>query len=423
MWSSIALIFFLFLFFYKRKVVLYSPVDLFVIYYALVVFFTLLYQNLIPYYLKINMYNFDRISAYRFMNTTNVFATMLIMFILGTFVYKTVNKRQYIALQIMPLQINTSKISAKSEVLQKAMFVLLFLALVLVFMDYGLELFSRPKYLPNKASTFKTIYQVSFIFISFLAGIVFHKNKNISLFTIVITLLVGIAMGSRFASVNLILYGFTIFVFIKTRNTKILFLIWFTIFVFFFFGFNISLRSETNVHGLFPYALLVFEKPEILYLYALKNVYYSFIFGYYATADTIKEYGFYSWDILWTCLNPLPGRLTNWYTISDRLRSNIYAPFTAIGELAKYKGFFIVYYFMIGYYFAKMDFFIKNSFQNKKYLLPILHLLLLIMFVIFSFEYNLRSANRYIYYSFFLFVLVYGMKKISQKKIVYHGGK
>lgn len=416
MWSSIVLIFFLLFFFYKRKVVLYSPVDLFVIYYALVVFFTLLYQNFIPYFLKVNLYNFDRISAYRFEATTNVFVIMIVLFILGIFTYKAVNKKQYKALQIIPLQFNTTKISAKSDMLQNAMFVFLFVAMVLVFLDYGLELFSRSKYLPNKASTYKTIYQVSFIFISFLAGILYHKKKYSSLFAIGITILVGIAMGSRFASVNLILYGITIFVFIKTRWTKIFFLIWFTIFVFFFFGFNISLRSETNVHGLFPYALLVFEKPEILYLYALKNVYYSFVFGYYATADTIKEYAFYSWDILWTCLNPLPGRMTNWYVLSDRMRSNIYAPFTAIGELAKYKGFFIIYYFLIGYYFAKVDFFIKSSFQNKKYFLPILHLLLLSMFVIFSFEYNLRSANRYIYYSLFLFVVVYVMKKLSRKK-------
>jgi hypothetical protein len=420
-WSSIALVFFLILFFYKRKIVLYSPVDLFVIYYALVLFFTLLYQNFIPYFLKVNLYNFDRISSYRCAATTDVFVVMIILFILGTFTYKTLNKKHYKTLQIIPLQFNTTKISAKSDVLQKAMFVFLFVAMVLVFLDYGLELFSRPKYLPNKASTYKTIYQVLFIFISFLSGILYHKKKHSSLFAIVITILVGFSMGSRFASVNLILYGFTIFVFIKSRFSKIFFLIWFTIFVFFFFGFNLSLRSETNVHGLFPYAMLVFEKPEILYLYALKNVYYSFIFGYYATADTIKEYAFYSWDTLWTCLNPLPGRMTNWYAIANRMRSNIYAPFTAIGELAKYKGFFILYYFMIGYYFTKVDFFIKSSFQNKKYLLPILHLLLLIMFIIFSFEYNLRSANRYIYYSIFLFAVVYVMKKLSQKKIVYHG--
>jgi hypothetical protein len=369
-WSSIALVFFLILFFYKRKLVLYSPVDLFVIYYALVLFFTLLYQNFIPYFLKVNLYNFDRISSYRCAATTDVFVLMIVLFILGTFTYKTVNKKQYKTLHIIPLQFNTTKISAKSDVLQKAMFVFLFVAMILVFLDYGMELFSRPKYLPNKASTYKTIYQVLFIFISFLSGILYHKKKQSSLFAIVITILVGFSMGSRFASVNLILYGLTIFVFINTRFSKIFFLIWFTIFVFFFFGFNISLRSETNVHGLLPYTMLVFEKPEILYLYALKNVYYSFIFGFYATADTIKEYAFYSWDTLWTCLNPLPGRMTNWYEIADRMRSNIYAPFTAIGELSKYKGFFILYYFMIGYYFTKVDFFIKSSFQNKKYLIP-----------------------------------------------------
>lgn len=421
MWSTLILIFLLFLFFYKRKVVLYSPVDLFIVFYSLVVFFTILYQNFTPNFLKVNLYNFDQISGYRFAKTTNVFVLMIFLFLLGSFTFKIINKKYYNALQINTLQINTTKISSNKETLQKVMFALLFISLALVFIDYGFGLFSRAQYLPNKASIYKTIYQVTFVFISFLAGILFHQNKTNSLLTIFVVLLIGIAMGSRFASVNLILFGFTIFVFIKTRLTKIFFLISFTVFVFFFFGFNISLRSETNVHGLFPYLELVFNKPEILYLYALNNVYYSFVFGFYATADTIKEYGFYSWDILWTCLNPLPGRMTNWYLIAGRMRSNIYAPFTAIGELAKYKAFFIIYYFLIGYYFAKVDLFIKSSFQNKKYFLPILHLLLLSMFVIFSFEYNLRSANRYIYYSIFLFVVIYVIKKWSRKKIVYHG--
>ena len=176
-------------------------------------------------------------------------------------------------------------------------------------------------------------------------------------------------MGSRFASINLIIYGFTLFFALKTSFKKTIFVIWFIPFVFLFFGFNISLRSETNVHGLIPYTLLIFTKPEILYIYALKNVYYSFIFGFYATADTIKQYTFYSWNTLFTCLNPLPGRLTHWYSIDDKLRSNVFAPFTAIGELAKFKIFFLIYYFLIGYYFTYVDCFIKVSFNKKKYII------------------------------------------------------
>jgi hypothetical protein len=400
---------------------LYSPVNLFLIFYALVIFLTVLYHNFIPFYLKENLYNFDKITEVKYETTINVFVSMVLIFIVGAYTFILLKTKKPSQSSSISFKINTEKLINNSNLIALIAIVFLIIALFLVFLDYGLELFIRLKYLPNKTSTFKTIYQVLFIFISFLSGLLFVKKKFISLITIFITLLIGIALGTRFASVYLILYGVTLFVFITSRIRKIFFLLWFGVFVFLFFGFNIALRSETNIHGLIPYLSLIFEKPNILYLYALKNVYYSFVFGFYATADTIKEYTFYSYDKLWTCLNPLPGRLTNWYTIADRLRSNIFAPYTAIGELAKFKLIFIFYYFSIGYYFAYVENYIKNSFQEKKYLFPIMHLLILSLFIIFSFEYNLRSANRYIYYSLFLFVVVYVMKKLSRKKIVYHG--
>ncbi|WP_445456280.1 hypothetical protein [Flavobacterium sp. HNIBRBA15423] len=225
-------------------------------------------------------------------------------------------------------------------------------------------------------------------------------------------------MGSRFASVYLIIFGITFWISINSNKKRIVFLLFFIPFIILFFGFNISLRSETNVHGLIPYARILYKKPYIVYEYALKNIYYSVVFGFYATADTMKVYTFYSWSKLTTCLNPLPGRMTNWYLIADKMRSNIFAPFTAIGELAKFKVFFCIYYIILGYYFSFVDSFIKRNFKERKYFLPIIQILILTMFIIFSFEYNLRSANRYIYYSMFLFISFYFLRMLSVKKKV-----
>jgi hypothetical protein len=382
----------------------------------LVILLTVLYQYFVPFYLKENLYNFDRITDYKFKSTIDVFVMMMVFFIMGTFVFKTLNRRKSNQIGKINLDIRINKkLNFDLKILTKILFFLLVLSLFLVFLDYGFELFSRSMYLPNKTSTFKTVYQVFFIFISFLSALILKYNKTVSFLAIFTTLLVGISMGSRFASIYLIIYGFTVFALIQNRSKRLYFSFLFIVLVFFFFGFNISLRSETKVHGLIPYTKLIFEKPEILYIYALKNVYYSFIFGFYATADTINVYTFYSIEKLWTCLNPLPGRFTNWYNIADKLRSNVFAPFTAIGELAKFKIFFQGYYFLVGFYFAFVDSYIKLSFQNRKFLLPILHILILCMFTIFSFEYNLRSANRYIYYSLFLFIFIFILRELSKK--------
>ena len=100
------------------------------------------------------------------------------------------------------------------------------------------------------------------------------------------------------------------------------------------------------------------------------------------------------------------------------MRSNIYAPFTAIGELAKFKYFFCFYYFVLGYYFAFVDSYIKRCLNANNYIFPVMQILILTMFVIFSFEYNLRSSNRYVYYSIIILVIYLFLKKyrITYKK-------
>jgi hypothetical protein len=345
----------------------------------------------------------------------NVFISMIISFIFGTFLFSILNKEK------SNLQIQKNDLlkgfSINIKGLTTIIIISLVIGLLLVFVDFGNELFFRTKYIPTKSSSFKTIYQILFIIISFFTGLNYFKKKFFSLVTMLILVLIGISIGSRFASIYLIIFGISFFITLKQKIRKVFFLTWFTPLIIIFFGFNISLRTESNSHGLIPYLSVVFNKPEVIYEYTLKNIYYTLVFGFYATCDTLKAYTFDSPDKLITCLNPLPGKLTNWYSLAKRMRSNIFAPFTAIGELARYKYFFYFYFITVGYYFRYVEYFIIKSFNSKKYILPILHILLLIMFIIFSFEYNLRSSNRFIYYSFFLFIISYILKITYSRQI------
>lgn len=394
---------FLILFYYKRKVVLYSTVDIFVLFFSLVVFFTVIYHYYVPENLKFNFYNFDDIHFLRFERTIVVFLKMLYFFYFGSLIFKILNPN------LTGLKVSSDAFKIKKSInlklLSKALIILLVLSLFLVFIDYGFEIFKRSKYIPEKSSSFKTVYQILFIFISFFSGLLYKKNFKLSIFSLVTTLLIGLSLGSRFASLYLIFFGITLVIQQTSKVKRNLFLLWFIPFVLFFFGFNISLRTESNTHGLIPYFSTLYNKPYIIYEYTLQNIYYSFVFGFYATADTIKEYSFYSIDKLIVCLNPLPGKLTSWYSFANKLRSNIYAPFTAIGELAKFKYFFFVYYCFLGYYFSLVDFHIKKSLNKRNYMLPVFQILILSMFIIFSFEYNLRSSNRYIYYSIIVLII------------------
>ena len=218
------------------------------------------------------------------------------------------------------------------------------------------------------------------------------------------------------ATVNLITFIFSYSFMIKDKRTKIkYFFVWIPIIIF-FFGYNIALRLESNTHGLVPYLNIILSKPDVIFHNTLFNIYYTFIFGFVATSETIKLYQENISNLL-TCINPLPGSLTNWYLFSQKLRINIYAPFTAIGEMAKFPVFSFFYYIFLGYYFSFCDFYIKTAIIAKRYFAPAIIIILLCLFILFSFEYNLRSSISFIYY--FAFILFLFIRKINWKSYIF----
>ncbi|MFV8345492.1 hypothetical protein [Flavobacterium sp. ZB4P13] len=414
----VVILFFLFLLvgilYWKRKIFLLSPVDIFVLFFVGVLISTVLYHNFYPKYEKFNFFQFDFIGKKKFDRTFFVYLKMLLLFLIGVFLYSIFNKSYFILAKQRIKIIDARNLKLDTNQISKIIVAIALLCVVLVYIDYGSLLFYRVEYIPKDNSIFKIIYQNLFIVLCLLSGTVYRKNRSLALAAFLIAIIVGIGVGSRSATIYLLAFGLSYSVFLNRSRAKA-FYIFFIPFVIIFFGYNISLRLEANGHGLIPYLKVTLYKPEILFKYTIMNIYYTFIFGFYATSETIHLYKNASINNLVTTLNPLPGRMTNWYSIASKLRINEIAPFTAIGELAKYPIFSIFYYSLLGYYFAAVDYFIKNQLLNKKYFWAVLQFLLLVLYVVHSFEYNLRSSHRFIYYSMAIYVLYFIFKGLKTK--------
>lgn len=164
-------------------------------------------------------------------------------------------------------------------------------------------------------------------------------------------------------------------------------------------------------HGLFPYLGSLFNDESGI-RDSFFNFYYSFIFGIFATVDTLKK-AVPDWNVIFVSLNPLPGTMVGWYEISDEMRLNIYAPFTLHGRIFTMGYMFtIIYFFITGAIFTFIDKTIRKSLKKKNKGLPFVLVILAVLHIIYGFEYNMRSAVRYIYYSLFIIFLVFIFKTI-----------
>ncbi len=385
-------------FFYNKRIIsIISPVDMYVLFFTIVIILNCLYIYY-PKNERFDIYNLDVLNEKNFNKQLNVFLRMTTLFLIGVFIY-VLRKKNYQRLYSQKIEIiNFKKLSINHNVLKKAMIILLYICCILVAFDYKLDFFYRLNYIPQKSSILKSIYTILLIILSLMSSISFKKNRFLALTTIIIVLLIGIGLGSRMATINLIVFVLTYSFMLEDKKTKIkYFFVWIPIIII-FFGYNIALRLESNTHGLIPYLNILINRPYVIFKNTLFNIYYTFIFGFVATSETIKLYHENINNLL-TCINPLPGNLTNWYLFSQKMRINIYAPYTAIGELAKYPIFSFFYYIFLGYYFSLCDFYIKTCVIAKKHFAPAIIIILLYLFIMFSFEYNLRSSIRYIYYS------------------------
>jgi hypothetical protein len=123
----------------------------------------------------------------------------------------------------------------------------------------------------------------------------------------------------------------------------------------------------------------------------------NIFFGFELTGYVAAELPLTSHD-LWVSITPAPGALTDWATLSESLRVNIYTPFNTSGELLNH-GWLpaLAYYFVAGLMLAKTDAIVASA-KGLQLLTSMPLLGLAWAFVIRSTQYNLRSCTRLLYY-------------------------
>jgi len=105
-------------------------------------------------------------------------------------------------------------------------------------------------------------------------------------------------------------------------------------------------------------------------------------------------------SVLLTCLNPMPGFMTDWYQEVPHLMVNPFTPFNTLGMLMNFGapvggGFYLA----VGFYFAHADWKIRRELQQGRVLRGLVLFGFLALFLLVTMQYMLRAAVRLIYYA------------------------
>ena len=395
----------------KRRTIFsfFSPLVLFYGFFIASILITILYHYSMPNEWKFNIAKLDNLTNIELWTSIDVFVRMIIYFTVGALFYKyTFEIHKNVAFDF---NFNLPKIS--TFFLELVSLLIILLNIILVWSLYGKEIFLRESYTTDYNKFGVMIMEYSLLFLIFLGGVLYKQRIILSLLIAFFVTILCLGFGSRMATIFLLVYLFVIYILYLEKPHKFIFRIIWIPFIILFFGYNLSLRFS-ELHGLGPYLSLPFTDPYAIIENTFFNIYYTLVFGVFATYKTLIEY-IPNYQYLTTSLNPSPGFLTDWYSIYKNLRINPYAPFTTIGEIFSYPFIAFLFYFFIGVFFAYSEKVIHSLLSNRKFLTGFTLFLLTIAFIPYSFEYNLRSATRYIYYALIFSILLRLLSKIKFK--------
>lgn len=408
-------LFFLFLLILITRVVKFniiSPIYIYLMFYIIALGLS------VPYYYyfedKVSLYNFDFITTEQFDLAVTYHLIALIAFCIGVLIYydfsrvKTkllLNKSFVKSLFINPnIQVN----------ILPAIHVIMFIIILFCGITYGKQIFYREMYLVDGNRTLITLFKLLSFVATLMLSIVFRKNKVIALFYFTTIMLIGIGTGSRLAFVYLAVFALLIYQTSKNTTKDKIILVLNIMLSFIFLSFLMTLRMLPD-HGILPYLSSVFNNSKAVGDSIVFNTYYSFIFGVFVSAKTLME-NMPDWNNILIAVNPVTGNMAGWYEIAPNMRLNRFAPMSANGEVFTMgKTFTFIFFTVIGVIFTYFETQMRKFFKNKKRVIGFIIALLSILFVGMSFEYNLRSTMRYIYYITFVIVVAGYLSRYSYK--------
>ncbi|MBF8149005.1 oligosaccharide repeat unit polymerase [Winogradskyella sp. F6397] len=396
----------------RTKFSLFSPLVLFYVFFILSIVLSVAYHYWMPYDWKFNIAGTDRIVDSQLWLSIDVFVKMLIYFSLGVLFYKyAFNVRKNRGFKV-DLKIELPPIKTNSLV--NIALALTVLEIILVAMLYGKEIFIRATYAVDYNKLGVMLLEYSLLFLIFTGSLLYKEKRTLSRVIALFVTLLCIGFGSRMATIYLLVYFFVIFILFLNKKKKFYYMVFGIPFIILFFGYNLSLRFN-DTHGLGPYLYLPFSGSSEIIKNTFFNLYYTLVFGVFATFRTLAKNPV-NYDYLFTSLNPAPGFLTDWYLIFKKLRINHYAPYSGIGEIFTYPTIAFFFYFTVGMIFSHAERIIQKLFMNKKIGAGFILFLLTSAFIPFSFEYNLRSSVRFLYYAMIFMMMLNIFSNIKIKR-------
>ncbi|WP_299208260.1 O-antigen polymerase [uncultured Dokdonia sp.] len=389
---------------------IFSPIYAYVFFIVIVIVLTL------PYYYfyepKISLYKFDNVSTKDFLNTIKLYLISLNAFLVGALVYyffSTKNTR--VVLFTKPkidLRINL-ELGKKFRTFCIGFVIFLIISFLFLYKE---TIFFREIYLPKIGyNALLSVHKVLSLIACILLAILNKTNGKSSKFLFLLLVILYLGTGSRMVFLFLVLY--IVISFFNSRKT-LLRRFWFVtqlLFSFFFFAYLIQLRS-LEYHGIIPYLANIPVLGSGIIEKSIFNIYYTFIFGVFVTIQTINE-SVVDWYIIVVNLNPLPGSIAGWYDYAASRRLNRFAPYSLHGEVFSMGITFSIFFFtLIGIFFSFLEKKIKQRFISKSFFQGFILVVILYLHIFYSFEYNMRSSLRYIYYAFFYLFVLFLIRKI-----------
>ena len=407
---SLLYLFFLIVFFKFFKPVIISPAYIFVLFNLANIVLSILYFYL--YDDKFSIANVDDIDAEMFWLIIQLFLFANVAFLIGLLFYHGISSKSIKRLYATNLNEHLFiRFNPKAKLMGYT-FVLTFIILLFYLIVYGKQLYVRAEYIPKFELKFLiTIAKILSLINAILLGLIRVKKRSYANISIFLIVLFTFATGSRVTFLILMLYFLISFQTSgNTLRNKLKFFFQ-LVFSFIFLSYIVSIR-QIPFHGIRPYIATLFKQDSEILKSVAFNIYYSLIFGVFATSKTLIK-GSPDWYYIYVSLNPLPGRLVNWQEVAQELKITKFMPFTLHGQVFEMGYTFTLFFFiMVGNLFGYFEKNVRKFLAKNKRNSAMFFALLMALFVFYSFEYHLRSAFRYFYYAFFFLFVFWAVKSI-----------
>lgn len=391
------------------KYFLLSPIYLYIIFSFLCIVLSVLYYYFFDN--KFSLFELDNISNTSFLAIIKMYIIALIFFIMGVIIYYDQSSKKTKKLFNRSF---TDKLFLNYEASNTIVYFAIAIFLIISFLfliTYGEGIFIREDYIPNRNKGLTTIIKILSFIESLILGLIYKKNKFVSITLFTLFILITLGTGSRSVFLFFILYNLLIFI---SNGNTLLNKVRFSIQIFlslFLLAYIMQLRSLPE-HGIVPYLKSIGSSSQDFSRSFFFNIYYSFIYGVFVTIRTVKE-AVLDWNIIWLNINPLFGKMAGWYDYADKMRINRYIPYSLHGRVFKTGLIFTIFYFFItGLIFSYFEKKIRNLLNNRNRIFALVLVIILILHIVYAFEYNMRSAIRYFYYAFFLILIAYLFREI-----------